>query len=138
MLHVTSFALHESRSRGKISRRTHLAAATPSRGKITLSPPKRARQQHSVHRRQGHEKAHPRNPCTQGNAQKHSRGKGERTYSSNCAHSCTIMHSRCALNAAARCSSKGHTVIKVLLQAFQRTPAIRKQSGDSPKAGAEA
>ena len=35
---------------------------------------------------------------------------------SNCAHSCTIMHSRCALNAAARCSSKGHTVIKVLLQ----------------------
>jgi hypothetical protein len=48
------------------------------------------------------------------------------------------MHSRCALNAVARCSSKEHTVIKVLLQAFQRAPALRKQSGDFPKAGAEA
>ena len=50
----------------KISRqKKHLAAATPSRGKITLFPKKRARQQHCAHRRQGHEKTHPTRPCTQ-------------------------------------------------------------------------
>ena len=45
------------RSRGKISRqRTHLAAAPPSRGKITRFSPVRARQQHCAHRCRGHEK----------------------------------------------------------------------------------
>ena len=29
-------------------------------------------------------------------------------------------------------SSKEYTAIKVLLQVFQCTPALRKQSGDSP------